>query len=64
MPTAFDEESFDFKGRQLRGQPQQQPRWKRCVQATDNALGEALGQVYVSQEFPPANKAGNTPNGA
>ena len=57
MPTAFDDESFSFKGRQLRGQPQQQPRWKRCVQATDNALGEALGQVYVSQEFPPANKA-------
>ncbi len=31
-------------------------RWKRCVQATDAGLGEALSQVYVSQEFPPANK--------
>jgi endothelin-converting enzyme/putative endopeptidase len=57
LPKAFDEEAFNFNGRQLRGQPEQQPRWKRCVQATDNALGEALGQVYVEQEFPPASKA-------
>jgi endothelin-converting enzyme/putative endopeptidase len=27
------------------------PRWKRCVSATDNALGEALGQRYVEQAF-------------
>jgi putative endopeptidase len=57
MPTAFDLESFNFNGRQLRGQLEQQPRWKRCSQATDNALGEALGQVYVAQEFPPSSKA-------
>jgi putative endopeptidase len=57
VPTAIDDEDFNFNGHQLRGQPQQEPRWKRCVQATDNALGEALGQVYVAQEFPPASKA-------
>jgi putative endopeptidase len=57
MPKAFDEESFNFNRHQLRGQPEQQQRWKRCVQATDNALGEALGQVYVAQEFPPTSKA-------
>ncbi|HEV2990069.1 MAG TPA: M13 family metallopeptidase [Candidatus Angelobacter sp.] len=56
LPKAFDEESFDFYSRKLRGQPQQQARWKRCVQNTDAALGEALGQNYVAQEFPPANK--------
>src|SRR4029077_1352965 len=39
-----------------RGQPEQRARWKRCVQATDAGLGEALSQVYVAQEFPPANK--------
>ncbi len=57
LPKAFDEESFDFFGRKLRGQPEQRARWKRCVQATDGALGEALGQVYVAQEFPPSSKA-------
>ena len=56
LPKALDDERFDFYGRKLRGQPEQRARWKRCVQATDAALGEALGQVYVSQEFPPANK--------
>ena len=56
LPKAFDDEHFNFYGRELRGQPEQRARWKRCVQATDDALGEALGQVYVAQEFPPANK--------
>ena len=57
LPKAFDEEQFDFYGHKLRGQPEQRARWKRCVQATDIALGEALGQVYVAQEFPPSSKA-------
>jgi putative endopeptidase len=56
LPKSFDEEVFDFYGRTLQGQPQQRARWKRCVQATDGALGEALGQVYVLQEFPPSSK--------
>jgi len=56
LPKALDDERFDFYGRKLRGQPEQRARYKRCVQATDGALGEALGQVYVAQEFPPANK--------
>jgi putative endopeptidase len=57
LPKAFDDEAFDFYGRKMRGQPEQRARWKRCVQATDGALGEALGQVYVAQEFPPSSKA-------
>jgi len=56
LPKAFDDEHFDFYGRKLRGQPEQRARWKRCVQAVDAGLGEAVGQVYVTQEFPPANK--------
>ena len=50
-PQAMDEETFAFYGRDLSGQPQQRARWKRCVQATDGALGEALGEVYVKQNF-------------
>jgi putative endopeptidase len=56
LPKALDNEHFDFYGHKLRGQPEQRARYKRCVQATDAGLGEALGQVYVAQEFPPANK--------
>jgi putative endopeptidase len=56
LPQALDEESFNFYGKILEGQPEQQPRWKRCVRSTDRALGEALGQVYVTQRFSPQDK--------
>jgi putative endopeptidase len=57
LPKALDLEDFDFYGRKLSGQPEQRPRWKRCVQGTDGALGEALGEVYVKENFPPSSKA-------
>jgi putative endopeptidase len=57
LPEAMDTETFNFYGRDLSGQPQQRARWKRCVQATDGALGEALGEVYVKENFPPESKA-------
>jgi endothelin-converting enzyme/putative endopeptidase len=57
LPAKFDDAHFDFYGKVLSGQQQQQPRWKRCAQATDGALGEALGQVYAQQAFPPSSKA-------
>jgi putative endopeptidase len=56
LPKAFDDEVFDFYRRKLSGQPEQRARWKRCADATDAALGEALGQVYVAQEFPASSK--------
>jgi len=56
LPKALDEEKFDFNGRKLSGTPEQRPRWKRCVSSTDGALGEALGQAYVEQEFPASSK--------
>jgi putative endopeptidase len=57
LPKAFDEEYFDFYGRKLTGTPEQQTRWKRCSSASDSALGEALGQVYVAKYFSPEKKA-------
>ena len=51
LPKAFDEENFNFFGRQLSGIPQMQVRWKRCVSATNSAMGEALGKVYVAKYF-------------
>jgi len=56
LPQSFDEEHFAFYGRDLTGTPQQQPRWKRCVSATDHALGDALGQLYVAKYFTPSQK--------
>ena len=51
LPKRFDEESFDFYSRKLNGQPEEQPRWKRCSNSVNGALGEALGKVYVEQYF-------------
>jgi putative endopeptidase len=57
LPKEMDAEDFDFFQHKLRGQPEQEARWKRCVNATDGALGEALGQVYVTSQFSAASKS-------
>ncbi len=50
LNKAFDDESFVMK-KLLTGQQAQPPRWKRCVEATNQALGEALSQPYVESMF-------------
>lgn len=57
LPKAFADENFDFFGKYLSGQKEQQPRWKTCVQNVDGALGEALGMEYAKIAFTPAAKA-------
>jgi putative endopeptidase len=57
LSEKFVAEEFDFRGKMLTGAKEIQPRWKRCVQATDRTLGEAAGQIYVQRFFPPAAKA-------
>ena len=57
LPKAFFDENFAFFGRTLSGQKEPQPRWKQCTALTDRALGEAVGQDWVKQNFPPAAKA-------
>lgn len=57
LSSKFVDEDFNFKGKILQGAKENLPRWKRCVAATDRALGEALGEVYVKKAFPPAAKA-------
>jgi putative endopeptidase len=57
LPKKFDQENFDFYGRKLNGQPEQAARWKRCSNAVNGALGEALGKVYVEQYFAGDSKA-------
>ncbi|MGB3470193.1 MAG: M13 family metallopeptidase [Erythrobacter sp.] len=57
LPTEFDDARFEFYGKTLRGTPEQRPRWKRAISATQGALGELLGKSYVERYFPPENKA-------
>jgi putative endopeptidase len=57
LPKKFVDENFEFYRKYLHGAKEQQPRWKRCVQYTDEDLGEALGQVYVRNTFSPELKA-------
>jgi endothelin-converting enzyme/putative endopeptidase len=56
LPAAFLQENFDFYGRTLTGAKEMRPRWKRCVELTDNQLGEALGKKYVDKTFGAAGK--------
>jgi putative endopeptidase len=56
LSKPFEEESFNFFNRTLSGQKEEQPRWKRCTRLTDVALGEAVGQDWVQQNFPPDAK--------
>jgi putative endopeptidase len=57
LSKPFVDENFNFFQATLNGQKEQGPRWKRCSRATDQALGEAVGQDWVKQNFPPDAKA-------
>jgi putative endopeptidase len=57
LSSAFVDEDFNFNRKILQGATENLPRWKRCVAATNSALGEAVGQVYVQKAFPPSAKA-------
>ncbi|HWB98326.1 MAG TPA: M13 family metallopeptidase, partial [Bryobacteraceae bacterium] len=51
LPSAFVNENFAFFSQTLRGTKELRPRWKRCVDYTDNELGEALGKKFVERTF-------------
>jgi len=56
LSQPFEDASFDFFQKTLQGQAEQTPRWKRCTATTDRALGEAVGQDWVKENFPPQAK--------
>ncbi|WP_114394554.1 M13 family metallopeptidase [Oleisolibacter albus] len=56
LPDAFVQENFSFYGKTLSGAKELRPRWKRCVDATDSALGEDLGKHYAEVAFGPEHK--------
>lgn len=46
-----ENENFDFYYRKLFGQQKPDKRWKQAVSIVDLYIGEALGKLYVEQEF-------------
>jgi len=57
LSAPIEEEDWEFFGKYLGGATEMKPRWKRCVESTDQSLGEALGKKYVEKYFPPEAKA-------
>jgi putative endopeptidase len=57
LPKAVTNENFAFFGTKLNGTPENQPRWKRAVDFTQNILTDEVSKVYVAKWFPPESKA-------
>jgi putative endopeptidase len=55
LPKPFADEDFSFYGTVLSGTPKQPKRWKRGIAAAE-AMGDAVGKLYVKQHFPPESK--------
>jgi putative endopeptidase len=57
LSSKFVKEHFDFHDKTLAGTPQMRERWKRAVDVTNYALGDAVGELYVKKYFTPQAKA-------
>jgi putative endopeptidase len=57
LSEAFVNEDYNFYGKELRGQKEIKPRWKRVLDTVESQAGEALGQMYVDVAFPKESKA-------
>ncbi len=55
LGQAFVAERFSMRSK-LTGQKEIEPRWRRCVHAADDALGELLAQEYVKAKFDAESK--------
>ena len=51
LPKRFSDATFAFQSRHLTGAKEDLPRWKKCVAATDVAMGEALAVPFVQKTF-------------
>ena len=57
LSTPFEQASFEFVHKTLRGQAEEQPRWKRCTVLTNKSLSDAVGQDWAKRNFSPQSKA-------
>lgn len=51
----FTDRKFEAN-KAITGVQEQQPRWKRAVNAISNNLGETIGKLYVAEYFPETSK--------
>ena len=56
LSADFVKENFEFYGRTLQGTPELRERWKRGVSFVEGSVGEAVGEQYVAEHFPPRSK--------
>jgi putative endopeptidase len=56
LPKAYADLSFGFYGTTLNGTPKQRDRWKRALGAVNDALGDAVGKIYVQKYFPASSR--------
>jgi putative endopeptidase len=56
MSSSYSNEHFRFYGTVLSGVKEQRPRWKRVLDVQEDALGDALGQLYVEKYVAPSVK--------
>ena len=57
LPAEVRAARFQFHDVAMNGLTAERPRWEQSVGALNDAMGEAIGQVYVTDYFPPASKA-------
>ncbi len=57
LSAPFRDEAYEFNDKFLGGRAEPLPRWKYCVNRTDDRLGDALGKAYTDKVFPAAAKA-------
>lgn len=55
LSDKFSNTNFEFS-KVMSGVTQQRPRWKRALGATEGAMGEAIGELYVERYFPQSSK--------
>ncbi|MBB5205259.1 putative endopeptidase [Inhella inkyongensis] len=56
LPQGFRDALFAYKGTALQGAKEERPRWQQGIEQVNAALGEAVGQLYVAEHFPPEAK--------
>jgi putative endopeptidase len=57
LSKRFADAQWEFRSRDLNGQPMQRPRDKRGISFAEGMLGEAVGRQYVAEYFPAESKA-------
>ncbi len=57
LSRRFSDAQWEFRSRDLQGQPMQRSRDKRGISFAEGMLGEAIGRQYVAEYFPPEYRA-------